>query len=64
MRQVFLIDDEVPHKLGRVVVPGDNVLMLVDADGSCAYLIHHCQPSSAANFTEGQKASKSTHSGF
>ena len=30
---VFLIDDEVRHKNGRVVVPGDDVLALVDADG-------------------------------
>jgi hypothetical protein len=34
--QVFLVDDEVRHKNGRVVVPGDDVLALVDGDGkSC-----------------------------
>jgi hypothetical protein len=33
---VSLISDEVPHKVGSVVVPQDDVLVLVDADGkSC-----------------------------
>ena len=31
--KVFLIDDEVWHKNGRVVVPGDDVLTLIDVDG-------------------------------
>ena len=33
---VSLINDVVLHKMGRVVVPGDDILMLIDADGeSC-----------------------------
>jgi len=33
---IFFIGDEVRHEKGRVVVPGDDVLTLVDADGkSC-----------------------------
>jgi hypothetical protein len=33
---LFLINDEIQHKPGAMVVPGDNVLALVDADGeSC-----------------------------
>jgi hypothetical protein len=32
---VFFISDEVLHEKGRVVVPGDDVLALVDADGEC-----------------------------
>jgi hypothetical protein len=35
-RAVFFVGDEVRHEKGRVVVPGDDVLALVDADGeSC-----------------------------
>jgi hypothetical protein len=30
---VFIINDEVLHQKEKVVIPGDNVLALVDADG-------------------------------
>jgi len=37
--EVFLINDKVWHQKGSVVVPGDDVLTLVDADGE------FCKPS-------------------
>lgn len=64
--EVLLVDDEVWHKHGRVVAPGDDVLTLVDADGKFCIPNSHFLDTANLRATsvtaEGQKGSKVAHS--